>query len=191
MSKRNTCTFDGCEREQHARELCKAHHKQLRRGGPLKKLVQVGQPADTRFWGKVDKTATCWYWVGATVRGGYGVFVADGQRWGAHRFAWASVNGDIPSGMLIDHICHHPACVRPDHLRLATRKQNTEYRRGIQKNNRGTRVRGVQYNGYSYQVYVGHDGRSNYFGSYSTLEEAQQVAIRERARLFDFPEFGI
>lgn len=191
MSKRNTCTFDGCDREQHAREVCKAHYNQLRRGGPLRPLAQLGLSTHDRFWEKVELTGTCWYWRGAMYRGGYGVFVGDGCRWSAHRFAWSEVYGPIPDGMVVDHICHTPACVNPDHLRLATRKQNTEYRRGIQKNNQGTQVRGVGYNGYSYMVRVGHKGKSYYFGSYPTLEEAERVAIRERARLFDFPEFGI
>jgi hypothetical protein len=59
----------------------------------------------------------------------------------AHRVAWERVNGPIPSGMVIDHVCHEPrtcrggdacphrACVNPDHLALSTNAANCSARR--------------------------------------------------------------
>src|ERR1700675_4112226 len=48
--------------------------------------------AVARFWTKVNKTAQCWLWTGATLKTGYGVFDAGTGRANkhteyAHRFA--------------------------------------------------------------------------------------------------------
>lgn len=42
----------------------------------------------------------------------------------AHRAAWAHVNGQIPEGMTIDHLCKTRPCVRVDHLRLLSNYEN-------------------------------------------------------------------
>ena len=44
--------------------------------------------------------------------------------WRAHRLAWVLENGDIPEGMVIDHLCRNRACVNLDHLRLVTQQEN-------------------------------------------------------------------
>lgn len=54
-----------------------------------------------RFWRKVEKTAPsgCWYWQGATNRGGYGVF-GDGVRTRlAHRYAWEMEHARSHAGL--------------------------------------------------------------------------------------------
>ena len=66
----------------------------------------------------------CWTWTGATTRGGYG-HIRIGQQWiRVHRLTWTELVGPIPDGLEIDHLCHVPACVNPDHLRTATRGEN-------------------------------------------------------------------
>ena len=78
-----------------------------------------------RFWVKVQKTAACWIWMGTKTTGGYGQFCDwNGNRVGAHRFAYKLLIGPIPSGLTIDHLCRNPACVRPDHLQLVTIQEN-------------------------------------------------------------------
>jgi hypothetical protein len=42
----------------------------------------------------------------------------------AHRAAWAAVNGQIPEGMTVDHLCKNRRCVNPDHLRLLPNYEN-------------------------------------------------------------------
>src|SRR6185369_11932859 len=42
----------------------------------------------------------------------------------AHRVAYYSENGDIPDGMMVDHICKNRNCVDATHLRLVTPRQN-------------------------------------------------------------------
>ena len=41
-----------------------------------------------------------------------------------HRAAWASVHGQVPLGMTIDHTCKVRRCVNPSHLRLLPNYEN-------------------------------------------------------------------
>ena len=85
----------------------------------------------------------CILWVGTFVHPGYGRVHAEGHSEPAHRYAWRRAFGEIPAGLVVDHVCHVPACVNVDHLRLATRQQNTQNRAGAQRNSK-TGIRGVR-----------------------------------------------
>ena len=41
-----------------------------------------------------------------------------------HRAVWQWVNGEIPVGMTIDHLCHNRACVEIAHLRILSNYEN-------------------------------------------------------------------
>jgi hypothetical protein len=80
--------------------------------------------ATSRFWPKVNKTDTCWEWTGTTQKRGYGSILHRGKMQLAHRLSWEMVNGPIPEGLVIDHLCRNPRCVRPDHLEPVTNREN-------------------------------------------------------------------
>lgn len=65
----------------------------------------------------------CRIWVRAT-RHGYGCISIDGQMKQVHRVVWELVNGPIPDGMTIDHLCRVKACVNPEHLEVVTQAEN-------------------------------------------------------------------
>lgn len=83
------------------------------------------EKAQLRFWGRVNKTESCWLWTGSSRVRGYGGFWYHGKTWSSHRLAYIWTKGEIPEGMVLDHTCRVRSCVNPDHLRVVTPKQNT------------------------------------------------------------------
>lgn len=41
-----------------------------------------------------------------------------------HRAAWVHVNGQVPLGMSLDHLCKERRCVNPEHLRMLPNFEN-------------------------------------------------------------------
>lgn len=60
----------------------------------------------------------------STVVNGYHKVRIGRKQYRAHRWAWELVNGKIPEGLVIDHICRNRACVAIDHLRVVTQQEN-------------------------------------------------------------------
>lgn len=83
-----------------------------------------------RFWAKVQKSDTCWLWVGHIAKSGYGMAwdVLSQRVVKAHRKSWELSNGSIPDALCVLHKCDVRNCVRPSHLFLGTRKDNAEDR---------------------------------------------------------------
>lgn len=48
----------------------------------------------------------------------------------AHRASWTHINGQVPLGMTIDHLCKERRCVNPGHLRLLPNYENARRTRG-------------------------------------------------------------
>ena len=129
-----------------------------------------------RFWEKVDQSGDCWLWTASCSSKGYGYFnVGGGRIVRAHRFSYELVNGPIPEGLQLDHRCRVPSCVNPDHLRLATNKQNAEHRGGA----------GVSpHRDGRWQARVKHNGQDISLGIYETRRDAEHVALGARMVLF-------
>lgn len=83
------------------------------------------QQLSERFWAKVDKTETCWLWIGHINADGYGRVRTGGKVVQAHRVSYETANGPIPAGLTIDHLCNTRSCVRPVHLEAVTHQENT------------------------------------------------------------------
>lgn len=91
-----------------------------------------------RFWEKVNKNGPipahqphlgkCWIWTGAKCSDGYGSIFSGFKRKvvSSHIGAWVLSVGTIPIGICVCHHCDIPECVRPDHLFLGTRKDNSQ-----------------------------------------------------------------
>ena len=116
----STCTVHDCSRKRKSRGLCNTHYERLRRTG----TIDYRPPTpEERFWAKVDATGICWEWTAALSDTGYGSFRL-GNGIGAHRAAWQFLVGEIPSGLVLDHLCRNRRCVNPDHLEPVTQQVN-------------------------------------------------------------------
>jgi hypothetical protein len=114
------CTVDGCGNAFSCKGYCNKHYLRFKKYG----TPEPGKPTfEERFWAKVEKTESCWNWTAGTFATGYGSFDSHKR---AHRVAYELLVGEIPDGMVLDHVCHNRRCVNPGHLRVATVKQNTE-----------------------------------------------------------------
>jgi hypothetical protein len=89
-----------------------------------------------RFWSHVQKTDTCWLWIGWKNKGkwNYGRVLHQGRKYRAHRVAYELTYGPILPGLKILHHCDTPSCVRPDHLFVGTDGDNV--RDAMRKNRR-------------------------------------------------------
>lgn len=79
------------------------------------------------FWSKVnikDNSRECWEWMGAKKPKGYGNVRINRKYLLSHRVAFEIVNGKIPDGYIVCHICDNPSCCNPNHLMLGTHKSN-------------------------------------------------------------------
>lgn len=85
-----------------------------------------------RFWSKVRKTRSCWLWTGALSNHRYGHLKVSKKTVYAHRLSWQLHFGKVPARKCVLHQCDRPDCVRPDHLFLGTKLDNTRdmYRKG-------------------------------------------------------------
>ena len=87
-----------------------------------------------RFWQSVEvTTGSCWIWTKPLDRDGYARQWRIGSRTDGsrtrvrpHRFIYESVNGPIPEGEQIDHLCRCRSCVNPSHLDVVTPLENTQ-----------------------------------------------------------------
>lgn len=67
----------------------------------------------------------CWIWQGAHC-GSYGNIQWNGKSVGTHRVFYEITKGEIPEGLVIDHLCSVKNCVNPDHLEAVTPSVNTQ-----------------------------------------------------------------
>lgn len=150
-------------------------------------MIPASEVLNDRFWAKVNKGEQCWTWTASLYGNGYGCFwdATQKRRVLAHRFSYATFVGEIPEGLQVDHMCHTRHCVRPDHLRLATNKQNMENLDSLRSDNT-TGYRGVERHGKNglYRAVVEHHGVRHRLFPFNTPEEAHDAARKLRLELF-------
>ena len=77
-----------------------------------------------RFREKVQFTFGCWIWTGNRSRQGYGRMKLNGKYVAAHRVGYMLVNGPIPEGLELDHLCRNRGCVNPYHNEPVSHRVN-------------------------------------------------------------------
>lgn len=121
------CTVEGCESPRTARGLCQRHRRHALQGRPLSSARSIhSRLSEDDFWLRVNKSETCWEWTASLTQAGYGkVQMPHGKTGTAHRRSYEIANGQVPDGLVIDHLCRNKKCVRPDHLEAVTVRENT------------------------------------------------------------------
>lgn len=163
--------------------------------------AHVGKSLEERFWAKVNKDGplmthmdtACWLWTGATNGTrpgmGHGSIFGQGRKWYVHRLSYLWHYGELPKGMEVEHRCHQPPCVNPQHLRLTTRKQNMENRSGPQSNTTSG-VLGVSWDSSrrKWAVEVVSAGEKYWGGRFNDLASARTAAVALRNKLYTHNE---
>lgn len=66
----------------------------------------------------------CWEWSGLKMPSGYGQISENGIHRIAHRVAYELIEGPIPDGLQLDHLCRVRHCMNPAHLEPVTPRVN-------------------------------------------------------------------
>ena len=80
-----------------------------------------------RFLEKTERQENgCLLWTAHVTRGGYGQFwiPTKPRHVSAHKWWWEQINGSVPEGLELDHLCRNRRCVEPTHLEAVTHKTN-------------------------------------------------------------------
>jgi len=116
-------------------------------------LERLQASAKRRFWKYVDKTESCWNWIGSCHPVGHGYFHYLRKTHYAHRIAWIFMRGEVPEGKVLDHLCRNPRCVNPEHLEPVTQHENIL--RGISPSALAAKKTHCK-NGHELQMYYGN-----------------------------------
>jgi len=98
----------------------------------------------------------CWLFTGRLSQLGYVAFHVGHGTVKAHRVIYEYVNGPIPPGLEIDHLCRVRHCLNPEHMEPVTHRENVlrsipyrivtaHTRELISKARRGKATRGANY----------------------------------------------
>lgn len=120
---KGVCAIEECERPQMARGWCQPHWKRWRKYGDPRTLYMPRS-----LWERIerwtDRSGGCWVWTHWLDQDGYAHASYEGKRVRVHRWSWEQVNGPVPPGLELDHLCRTRGCVRPDHLQAVSHREN-------------------------------------------------------------------
>ena len=180
-----TCSVEGCQKKKKSdRRMCSMHASRWERTGTLEAKPQFRTPDESLAARTREDERGCLVWLGALGRGGYGVIQVEGRTVAAHRYAWERSNGPIPSGRIIDHMCHNRACVNVKHLRLATHSQNSQNRAGADRGSKSG-IRNVNWveSDQAWVVKMKVAGVIHRGGQYKDINDAAAAAVALRRKV--------
>lgn len=76
---------------------------------------------------EIDPISGCYNWTAAKYKNGYAAFRHNTKKTCcSHRWIYEYLNGPIPEGLEVRHMCHNRSCVNPEHLLLGTHQDNMD-----------------------------------------------------------------
>lgn len=91
----------------------------------IPKLTAKEEHRFLRNYEAPQSQSDCWEWKGRKQSRGYGMFSLRGSQYLSHRISYSHFVGSIPDGHVIDHLCGNRSCINPNHLDVATSRENT------------------------------------------------------------------
>lgn len=102
----------------------------LTKRGLPRKRVGRGAPLADRIALHTERASSgCLVWTAAIDHAGYGRIQIGGRLRYAHRVWFEALNGPVPVGLELDHLCRNRCCCEPSHLEAVTPRENV--RRGF------------------------------------------------------------
>ena len=182
-TSKRICSVEACAGVHYGNGYCRKHHQRdAYYGDPLGGRKH---PRDLFFEKTELSSDGCLIWTGHKDRYGYGWVRIVGKYKRAHRAAYEFENGQIPDGLVIDHMCHVRACVNHEHLRLVTVAVNSRHRK-VQKNST-TGITGVWKRGDRFVATAKINGKTVQLGTFDSLDKAGRVAREAREEHYDLP----
>ncbi len=170
------CMVDGCVRIHSARGYCDMHWKRVKRHGTPLILSK-----EQKFWARVNKTDSCWLWMGCLNKDGYGQYgLIDGKNVRANRYAYEITKGKIPKGLVTDHLCRVRHCVNPDHMELVDMRENTVRGNTVLNKKDGLPTGVAKPTKNRFRARKWFNGKSVNLGYFLTAEEAHQAYLKKR-----------
>lgn len=121
----------GCG-EQTPINPCNSYTQGYVKGEPRKYVNGHNNRSGPVAWKVEDRgfQTPCWVWQWTTSHFGHGqLMVGRGstrKSTYAHKHEWEKVNGPVPGGYELHHLCEVPACCNPDHLALLTPQEHIQ-----------------------------------------------------------------
>jgi len=130
----------------------------------------------------LDRVLAAGRWCGTKGRKGDIYVRLVGSSIRLHRFIL-----DAPNTLFVDHKFHNTLDCRKANLRMCTNGQNMQNRRGADSDSTSG-IRNVYWlrSCERWIVQLRKDGKKYDFGSFRSLEDAAEVALKARAALFDY-----
>lgn len=118
------------------------------------------------FWDRLIPCpmSGCWLWIGYTVSSrelSYGRIKYAGKHTLVHRLTYQVANGNIATGLVIDHLCRVSECANPFHLEAVSQQTNVLRGDGVaaQRARKTHCIRGHELSGDNVRVYERSPGR--------------------------------
>jgi hypothetical protein len=135
------------------------------------------RPAIERFLDVVhpEPNTGCYLWGGRLFPRGYGQFSVNGKSVSAHRWYYEYLNGSVPEGFELDHICRIRCCANPEHLKVVNHRENVHRGKCCKlKPNKTSKSVGVDWHKQSkkWRARIMIGGRSKFLGLFHNEHDA-------------------